>query len=533
MNNSKIKIFIDCPKSYYYPGEQLQASIHIDSLDTIDSNKMIIIAKGKEIIKAIQKNIPLELYEYDDDSEDEEEKESNELTNDFNKILANKDIKEDLQEEKLRNKEINESKVIFKYKKSMQITSNDKLSKGKYTFPFEIDIPENIPGSFLFLDRNIYVEIIYTIKVKLNNVNMKASLPLIIRQKGKSFNYPKDNEYTKTIGGCCFEKYKSKIKINTIDKYSLNGSNIKLNVVINNEKCGMQGSPINIEIYQKIILLPKNKLNRIKITRLVGKYKGKKRVMHKQNFNEDISLSMDENKYILENSSKTKFVKYFKQNNIIPFLSQSIKSDLLICEYEIYAETQFANWSSEELGVFKKLIIYPPEKGILSKDCENISKDFSNAIVNKKIFLNEDTVDNADEVKYKKEENYVDKNNIIDGNNIKKNKEDNKKKHKSKKEKMIHKIKKHRKNEDDKENQINNSNINNDDINQNFNINAYKYQINNDNIDKKNKINEDEVFNYSKKKKNKNKNIIKEKNSSNIKKNFNNNYLKGKLDNDF
>lgn len=63
------------------------------------------------------------------------------------------------------------------------MTSYDKLSKGKYTFPFEIDIPENIPGSFLFLDRNTYVEIIYTIKVKLDNVNMKETLPLIIRQK--------------------------------------------------------------------------------------------------------------------------------------------------------------------------------------------------------------------------------------------------------------------------------------------------------------------------------------------------------------
>ena len=41
---------------------------------------------------------------------------------------------------------------------------------------------------------------------------MKETLPLIIRQKGKSFNYQKDNEYSKTIGGCCFEKYESKIK---------------------------------------------------------------------------------------------------------------------------------------------------------------------------------------------------------------------------------------------------------------------------------------------------------------------------------
>ena len=265
----------------------------------------------------------------------------------------------------------------------------------------------------------------------------------------------------------------------------------------------------------------------------MGKYKGKNKVMHKQNFNEDISFSMDENKYILENSSETKFGKYLRQNNIIPFLTQSVKSDLLICEYEIYAETQFANWSSEELGVFKKLIIYPPERGILSKDNENISKGFSNAIVNKKIVLNEDTVDNIDEIKSKSKEKNVDKNGDIDKSNIKKNKENDNAYHKSKKEKMIHKIKKHRKNEDDKENQNINSNINNDDINQNFNINAYKYQINNDNIDDKNKINEDEVFKYPKKKRNKNKNIIKEKHLNKMEKNFNNNYLKDDLNDDF
>ena len=32
--------------------------------------------------------------------------------------------------------------------------SNNYISKGKYTFPFEMDIPDNIPASFLYIDNN-------------------------------------------------------------------------------------------------------------------------------------------------------------------------------------------------------------------------------------------------------------------------------------------------------------------------------------------------------------------------------------------
>ena len=55
--------------------------------------------------------------------------------------------------------------------------------QGIYTYPFEVALPEDIPGSFLFLEKNTYIEIIYTIKIKLNQVNIKEAIPIIIRQK--------------------------------------------------------------------------------------------------------------------------------------------------------------------------------------------------------------------------------------------------------------------------------------------------------------------------------------------------------------
>ena len=519
MENSQIKLYIDIPKPYYYPGEQFLASILIEAFDTVNCNKMTIVAKGKKISKATQK-ICSELEEYED-SEEEEIEEPNDITNNLNN--SNTKEKESSSIDNNTHKEIDEKMIIFKYKKNVNISNETYLSKGKYNFPFEVDIPENIPGSFLYMDGIIYIEIIYSVKIILNNINIKEMVPIIIRQKEKIFNYPKENEYLKKIGGCCWEKGESKIKINAIDKYFLGGNKIKLNILINNEKCSIQGSPINLEIYQKIVLFPKQKSKKIKITKLVGKYKGEKLVNQRENFNQDILFSINENKYISDNLLKTKAIKYFKNKDIIPLLAQSLKSDFVNCEYEVYAESQFTGWSIDELGVFLKIIMYPPEKGILSKNMSDITKEFSNCLVNKKIFLNSDTIDEIAELENKnKKEKNKDKDKDKDNKNNKKSK-------KEKKNKYLLKLKNSVNNDDDKENQnINiNYNINNDDINENFNINAYQ---NSKSYNNKNNDLElyEEDYDLSKKEKKNNKDI----NSNLIKKSYDQNYLNDALDND-
>ena len=119
--NSPANIYIDSAKSFYYPGEQFLASILLDVLETINCNKMIIIAKGKQIVEATQKRSFKEnLDNYDSDDEDEHQ-------------------------EKEPVTKIKESNTIFKFTKILDISNNNYLKNGKYTFPFEVELPKDIP----------------------------------------------------------------------------------------------------------------------------------------------------------------------------------------------------------------------------------------------------------------------------------------------------------------------------------------------------------------------------------------------------
>ena len=427
--SSQIKVFFDIQKPFYYPGEQILGSILIEFLDSINCRQILIISKGKQYIKINKKNISCEIEDdlyFDDSFEDGD--------TDNTKNKAEKNIEN-----------IEETKTLYKYKKNLKI-NNTNILKGKYTFPLEIDLPNNIPPSFLYIDNNIYFEIIYTLIIKFEGLNYKEVFPFILRQKEKSFNYPKFTEHKKILGECCWERGETTIKINPVEKYNLLGNNIKFNVLINNENSGMPGTPLNIELYQKLIFFPKDKSNKIRLTKLVGKSKGNISINKRKNFTEDISLKIKEKKIIPFYKEKTKAYKYFKNETIIGLLTPSVKSDLVICEYEIYIESQFVGWFKEELGVFNKILLYPPEKGILTQNIDNISKEFLNSLVIKKIFLNDEIKDDE----------------IILGKN------------KDKKEKRIkNKNKENTFNFNENKENIN-ININNEDINENFNINNYK-----------------------------------------------------------
>ena len=492
MENSQIKIFIDSAKPYYHPGEQFLASILLDVLDKVNCNKMIIIAKGKQIIKATQKKKFEDTEENVDDEEYDDEEED----------LKNSDPIV----------EIDESKNLFKFSKVIQISDNDYLEKGKYTFPFEVELPENIPGSFLYLEGKTYAEIIYSIKVKLSNINIEESIPIIIRQKEEIFNYSNSSEYFKNLPGCCCEMNQSKIAINTNEKYIINGNDIKVNINIDNTKSGFSGSPLNCEVYQKLILKNKNKNKRIKVTRIVGIKKGKKIINPKEDFNKKISITLDNINYVSQHLSQTNSNKYFKNKNIIPLLNQSIKSDFISNEYEIYAETQFSNLSADELGVFLSILIYPPEEGILSKNIVNMSNEFSNSIINnKKIFLNKKTLDNDPDFE----------NNKIKYNNKNNNKNDNEssnsdKNNLHKKNIMINRY------EDENNNENNINNINNINKEEDKKINNYANDnINNINNEEDNKINNyaNDNYNNINSSRNKNENIFNDNN--NISENLN------------
>jgi hypothetical protein len=527
-NKSPIKIYIDFDKPYYFPGEKFYASILLDVIETSECDKMQIIVKGKEIVKAVQKTYIDSFNDYSDtetnsneSSEDDERQYKRKKSRKKEESSSSEDTEND-KASIARN--LDETHKIFKYKKIVIISSENYIMQGKYNFPLEIEIPENIPGSFLFYEHNTYIEIVYSLKVKLNKINIKESIPIVIRQKEKIFNYPRTNNYTKILNGCCFETYESSIKLSTVEKYMINTREIKLNVVVNNKKNTLQASPISLEMYQKITIFPKNKNKKLKITRIVGKYKGKKYIPPRENYNKDISFLMDKSEYASEHLSKTKSIKHFRHKDVIPFLNQSIKSDFINCEYEIYVEVQFPNWSVEELGVFLPIIIYPTDKGILSKTISEISKEFINGIIKKKIFLDSKSNEESPDFESKKIKNRLYEETESEENDTKIGRKKSLLKVKS--FGMKHKNENNiiNKDRDDEEEEENENDVNN----ANNNLNSYQNYINNN---QNHVINEDGSFGkYNKRKKNI---VYIDNNSNNFKKDFNQDYLDDALDDEF
>ena len=535
INDSKVKLYINPSKPYYYPGENFAASILLDVLETIKCDKMQIIAKGKVLIKAIQKTSMDSYYE--------SETSSNESDNDNQKKKRKSQRNDDSSSEESTQKdntsiarEIDEIHKIFKYSKILEISNNNNLVQGKYSFPFEVELPKDIPSSFLFMQNNTYIEIIYTVKVKLNKINIKETIPIVIRQKEREFNYQRSNDYTKSIMGCCFDNNEVHLKLSSVNKYTLSNNEIQLNVVVNNSKCGIQASRLTIELYQKLVLFPKNKNKRIKITKIVGTYEGQKTIRPREKFNHNISFLMDRADYAAKNLKKTKSIKYFRHTDFLPFLVQSIKSKYINCEYEAYAEVQYPNWTVEEIGVFLSIIIYPPEKGILSKTVASIAQDFFNCTIKKKVYLTDESKEDGHEFRSKnKSNNYYNKNRYYENSE---SEEENKKK--------LIKVKSFGfKEKNDTEsndyNESNNNNKNNDEaynndnnIDNNLNINEYKdndnqYVPKNEN-DGNNVVKEEASFgNYKGKK-----NVVNiDTNSNNIKKEFSQDYLNDALDDEF
>ena len=564
MNNVKpIKIYIDSSKPYYYPGENLAASILLDVFERTECNKMQIIAKGKNIVQALQKNEIQSLIDEDEIGLDEMSNDSDDEKGKKPKKRINRFLDDDSIEQNERDiasiaRELNEDGQIFKYKKIVKISNENYIAKGKYTFPFELEIPDNIPASFLYMDKNTHVEIIYSIKVKINKINIKEMIPIVIRQKEKIFNYPKSNENTKLLKGCCFDKHESTIKLNIVAKHMINTNEIKLNIVLDNSRSNLQGSPINVELYQKITIFPKDPEKKTKITKIVGKYKGKRYIPARDAITRNISFLMDKSQYTTQNIDKTIGKKYYKHKDVIPFLNQSIKSDIVNCEYEAYAECQFTNWTLEELGVFLPIVIYPPEIGILSKTVANKSKEFINSIVNKKFFLSNQTKEEDPDFKgkpkkkvihkstykdknKKKEKHYViedsgsemSENDNYKPNNNNINKEQDNDNIENDDDSNFHnKIKKELNNSSIDKNQLKNSNNN---IYESSIINSRNENMieskNFNNGNYNNVKNEDGSFgNFKKDNKS---SFIYDKNSNNIKKNFNYNYLNDPLDDEF
>ena len=117
-NDSRIKLYIDIEKPYYYPGEIVSVSILIHVKEKINCNKMIIIAKGKQFINALASN------NFQNDEEIPSYTSSSSSSSDLliNEINDPSEVK------------IEEKKHIFKLSKETIISKNILLMKENILF---------------------------------------------------------------------------------------------------------------------------------------------------------------------------------------------------------------------------------------------------------------------------------------------------------------------------------------------------------------------------------------------------------------
>ena len=540
----KIKVYINASKPYHYPGEKYSATILIDAQEQVNCNKMTIIAKGMQLINASQTNKfageeKQVLYESSSSSDSDDE--------DIEKIKRSS-------QEDGPIVQIKEKKYIFKIKQDINISQSKVLKVGKHSFPFDLDIPDDIPGSFLYLEPKIYVEIIYSVKVKIEALNIKTIVPIIIRQRQELFNYQKSNEFERKIHGCCCIAGQTGITLTASEDYTLTGEPVKMSVLINNDT-NTTTTPITVEVYRKLLLKGSNN-KKIRCTKIVGAYQGKRIINAREKYQKKIHIAVEGRDYLTNHVNETKAAKVFKHKEIIPYLFQSIKSDNINCEFEVYAESQYANITNDDLGVFLSVLIYPTEQGILSKTVMNLSQSFVDGNSYKKFFLkgenllkkeSEEEEKRAAEKKKKKpkkkrkfyEESEMSQETIKFENKLadkkKKKKDDNsniENEEEEEEEENINNFKSDElnsiMNNKNNINKINNNNINNN--GEKETINDMDSNINDNKINKikdsKNLNSADVSFGTSSKEKNYFQNEL----SSNIKKNFNKEFLKDGLD---
>ena len=156
-NNQKLRIYINTSKAYYYPGEKIEASILLDVFDKVKCDKMMVISKGKTIIRATQSSSSFDEDDYDNNTiKPEQIPKYKKKKKSIVTVIDDTSSEDIFHEAKEKKRQIDESKEIFKYKKIIKISSNGYLNKGRYTFPFELESPENIPGSFLYIDKSVF-----------------------------------------------------------------------------------------------------------------------------------------------------------------------------------------------------------------------------------------------------------------------------------------------------------------------------------------------------------------------------------------
>ena len=124
----KINVYINASKPFYYPGDKFSATILIDVQEKANCNKMIIIAKGKQLINAQQAN---KFLNEEKPQQVEESSSSSSDSDDDAKYRPPVSDEGPLVQ-------IKETKDIFKIHKEIIISENKSLIVGKHSLKWLI-----------------------------------------------------------------------------------------------------------------------------------------------------------------------------------------------------------------------------------------------------------------------------------------------------------------------------------------------------------------------------------------------------------
>ena len=161
---------------------------------------------------------------------------------------------------KTRTKRYNQEQNIYDLQFVIPIPSN-LLSKGQYTFPFSFVIPQNLPGSFEYKDRNKNGVISHKITANVKDI-ISHSTVFLVRSKLETLNYPLQLSDMKVLKKFCFFNKGISILNFIYDKntYSL-GENINGQCLINNTRCNINAKGLRLELYQKLCIRSERKVS--------------------------------------------------------------------------------------------------------------------------------------------------------------------------------------------------------------------------------------------------------------------------------
>ena len=421
-------IFIKLEKPFYYSGELIKGNIYINIEEEIRAGIEIKI-KGKQILKAnpdyiitysTEENEKEETTNFkindinnnnnsnDKDSNDEKSNNSNDIQSENKYEQEKEKSKKEKEEIEKSNYQYYDNKEIFYIKKQI---SNENLNIGQYIFPFIFKLNQEIPGTCILLEKNIFAEVYYSIRIKMVTLNgkiIKNKIPLIIRQNENDFNYKQENTITKQFNSsCCCKNSKVIINCKIPKKYFVIGDKIDIKYYMDNKKGNMEGESTIIILYKTIILHPYQK-DMIEIPIKILQKQNYSKIKIKEEFSTNFNLDYEGKIINKELLNMSKNYKLINNINLMKYLCCSCINNIFSVQYEFYIKTNLVSWTLDEIGIFISSIFYPPD---------NIS-DY----LKEKIILNFDGINmEITKINFNDFENFIKDGEISFGNNLNNN----------------------------------------------------------------------------------------------------------------